>query len=373
MKSEMMEGRIMDLNLLSYVRQLPYDLNAATFFMSLISSFFITMVLLFELTRRRRSKWNLPPSPQKLPFIGNYHQLGTFPHRSFQALSKNHGPLMLLQLGQLHVLVVSSADLAREVMQTNDVVFASRPHHTAARVLLYGCKDVAFESYGEIWRQKRKLCVVELLSVKRVQSVQFIREEEVATLVNKIREACMSSSGTSSNGCCVNLSEMILATTNNIISRCIFGKKYDVGEDGNNNCRFGELVRKVMIQLLDLGVGDLFPLLGWVDVLTGRVKKFKDTFGVLDAFFDQVIVEHKMARKVGEKKDFLDILLQHQEGGKLDFELTQDDLKALILVFSLYPLVYVYVGKILTDICALIGIRTPDFPCYICALSILYL
>ncbi|RHN68755.1 putative psoralen synthase [Medicago truncatula] len=117
------------------------------------------------------------PSPPRLPIIGNYLQLGTLSHRSFQSLSQKYGPLMMLHLGQLPVLVVSSIHMAKEVMQTHGIVFANRPSTTLTKALFYGGKDIAFSSYGHTWRQKKKLCVNELLSQKRVQSVQFIREE----------------------------------------------------------------------------------------------------------------------------------------------------------------------------------------------------
>jgi cytochrome P450 family 71 subfamily A len=306
----------------SILNKMPHDLNATLFtFLS-----FISMLLMFKL--KRRNKLNLPPSPPRLPIIGNYLQLGTLPHRSFQSLSQMYGPLMMLHLGQIPVLVVSSVHMAKEVMQTHDTVFASRPCMTSTKNLLYGCKDVAFASYGDTWRQKKKLCMNELLSQKRVQSVQFIREGESAALVDKISKAMGLS-----NGCCsVNLSEMVIETTNNMICRCIFGRKYD-----DEGCRLGELSRKITSQVLDLSMGDLFPMLGWVDVLTGQIKKLKASSEVMDDFLDRVIVEHKMSRRDPKKKDFLDILLQLQDDGLTEFELTQNDLKALLLVFLSIP------------------------------------
>src|SRR6266487_214595 len=53
---------------------------------------------------------NSPPSPPRLPLLGNLHQLGLLPHRSLQNLSNKYGPLMLLYFGKVPVLVVSSAD-----------------------------------------------------------------------------------------------------------------------------------------------------------------------------------------------------------------------------------------------------------------------
>ncbi|XP_061336914.1 cytochrome P450 71A1-like [Gastrolobium bilobum] len=146
----------------SVLMQLPSEPKSILFFSILC---FIS-VIMFMLKLKRKNNYNLPPSPPKLPIIGNLHQLGTLPHRSFQTLSKKYGPLMLLQLGQTKTLVVSSADMAREITKTHDVAFSNRPESTAAKFLLYGYKDIGFAPYGEEWRQKKKICVLELLSQK---------------------------------------------------------------------------------------------------------------------------------------------------------------------------------------------------------------
>ena len=286
--------------------------------------FLIPFLYIFK--RIRNGKPNLPPSPPKLPIIGNLHQLGTLPHRSLQALSNKYGPLMFLYLGNAPTLVVSSADMAREITKTNDITFSNRPKTTAANILFYGCKDVAFSPYGDYWRQIRKISVLELLSLKSVQSFQYVREEEVGVLIHKIRDACLE-------GASVNLSEMLIATSNNIISRCIVGQKFE-GENGKS--RFGELSRKVMVLLVAFCFGDFFPSLGWVDVLTGLIPSLKSTFRELDVFFNQVIEEHKTKKSEGDHPnslDFVNILLQLQKNDMLDFELAKDNLKAIVVVY----------------------------------------
>ena len=62
----------------------------------------------------RSGKPKVPPSPPKLPIIGNLHQLATLPHCSLHALSKKYGPIMFLDLGCAPTVVVSFADMAKK-------------------------------------------------------------------------------------------------------------------------------------------------------------------------------------------------------------------------------------------------------------------
>ncbi|KAL5748204.1 hypothetical protein ACOSQ2_025501 [Xanthoceras sorbifolium] len=151
-----------------------------------MSSIFIIPLLVLVIKHVKRSKLNLPPSLTKFPIIGNRHQLGTVPHRSLQALSRKYGPLMLLHMGSIPTLVVSSAEMAREMMRTHDIAFSNCPMITAAKIFVYGCKDVAFAPFGEYWRHARKICVQELLSLKRVQSFQKVEEENGRSMFGKI-------------------------------------------------------------------------------------------------------------------------------------------------------------------------------------------
>ncbi|XP_016191581.2 cytochrome P450 71A1-like [Arachis ipaensis] len=180
-----------------------------------------------------------------------------------------------------------------------------------------------------LWRgmekkEEAKLCVLELLSTNRVKSFQPIRENEISMMINSIHEAC-------TKGLSVNLSKMIVATSTNISSRCIFGLRFETSDDGRKS--IAKVVRKMMSQFLKLGVGDLFPSLDWVDVLTGFMSRLKVTFAELDAFLEEVIEEHKRKKKNCDdnNKDFVDVLLQLQERDMLEFELNGDTMKSLLL------------------------------------------
>ncbi|RXH77720.1 hypothetical protein DVH24_039691 [Malus domestica] len=294
----------------------------------LLSLLVLSAFILFSFTRSsstgdEKRKLKLPPSPPRLPLIGNLHQLGTFPHLSLHALSKKYGDLMLVHFGKVPTLIVSSAEMAKEVMKTQDIAFCSRPKATAPGILFYDAHDVAFAPYGEYWRQVRKICVLELLSLKRVSQFQYARVEEVSELVGKIRKASSLNGGGP-----IVLSDLLVATSNNIICRCILGQKFE----GEENKWFGDVAKDLMCQLMSFSFTDYFgPRMSWLDRARGHIKHLTSIWSEFDKFFDKLIAEHKEAEKEGKprKKDFVDILLQVQKDGN-DFELKSDHLKALL-------------------------------------------
>lgn len=295
-------------------------------FFTLFPLFTFTLVLIKWLSSTQKTKKNLPPSPRKLPIIGNFHQLGSTPHRSLRSLAQKHGPLILLHLGRVPVLVASSSNAAHEIMKTHDIIFSNRPKSSIVDRLLYGSKDIAFSTYGEYWRQVRTIGVVHLLSANRVQSYRCVREEEVALMVENIKEI-------SSSNRLVNLSETLVSLMNDVVCRVALGRKYG-GESGR---KFKELLREFMELLGTFCVGDYIPWLGWVDRVNGLHARVDRVANGFDEFLEGVVSEHmEKNKKKGEGnvegEDFVDILLEIQKEHALGFPVHRDTIKALILV-----------------------------------------
>ncbi|XP_042488517.1 cytochrome P450 71A1-like [Macadamia integrifolia] len=293
--------------------------------LQLLLLLFIPSLLILKLTRSTKKPKNLPPSPPKLPFIGNFHQLGTLPHKSLRALSHKYGPLMLMQLGSSPTVVVSSAEVLEEMIKSHDVVFSSKPKMAVGEKLFYEWSNIGFAPYGEYWRQVRKFCALELLSVKRVQSFNFVREEEVDILIKKINHCCQM-------GKSVNITDLLLIVSNNLISRAALGGKYE-GED-NNEGKVAQITRELVAIFGTFCVKDFFPLLGWIDRLTGLQGKINKTSKKLDAFLDQVIHEHLMAKKddkQSNQEDFVGLLLQAQKDSTFNISLTHNNIKGILV------------------------------------------
>ncbi|CAH1441484.1 unnamed protein product [Lactuca virosa] len=284
-----------------------------------ISAFYINHSILLGIKISWTNK-NLPPSPPRLPIIGNLHQLGLNPHRSLEALSKKHGPLMLIHLGNVPMLVASSPEAAKEILKTHDLKFASRPKLRIPDILLYGSNDITFSPYGEYWRQLKSIAVVHLLNNTRVQSFEQVREKEVALMIDKIKNSC---------GSLVDLNELFFWLTNNIVCMASLGRKY-------GGSTFADIMDRFMHLLSGFNVGDYIPWLAWIDRLSGLEEKAHKVAKEFDDFLECVVEEHvhkrtEMDAQCREDQDLVDTLLDVQRDNATGFTFHRDVIKALIL------------------------------------------
>ncbi|KAK9019069.1 hypothetical protein V6N11_034108 [Hibiscus sabdariffa] len=287
----------------------------------------VPLLLLFKKkTDQSNKKHNkLPPSPPKLPIIGNLHQLGELSHSSLSQLARKYGPVMLLHLGRMPVVVVSSADAAKEVLKVNDLACCSRPKLAGIGRLTYDHLDVAFSPYSECWRELRKICVLEIFSMKRVKSFRFIREEEIWSLMNSISRSSTD---------LVNVTEKVFVVIGSIIFRTSFGKCFYGSEF--DHAKFDELVHDVAIVAGSFSYEEFFPGFGWIiDRISGHNGRVERVFQELDTFFQQAIDDHLKPGRAKHEEDIIDVMLgieneQIRELGDHAW-LTKNHIKAVLM------------------------------------------
>ncbi|CAL1388667.1 unnamed protein product [Linum trigynum] len=225
-----------------------------------------------------------PPGPWKLPIIGNLHQLmfSRVPalHIRLRELAQRYGPVMSLQIGEM-----------------------------------------------------RKICIVELLSARRVASFRSVREEEVSTLISRIRAAAAARDEEG-----VDLREMLFSFTSNVTYRSAFGTLQKTDKE-----TFMAVVERIAEALGGFGLSDLFPSLKFIPVITGYQAKLMTLHQRADSLLEKIIEKHRVKadRKRqqhsddddddDEIEDIVDILLNLQRTGGLQLPLTTDDIKAVIL------------------------------------------
>ncbi|PON72339.1 Cytochrome P450, E-class, group I [Parasponia andersonii] len=298
---------------------------------------FISIPLYFLKLRKTinsQAKLKLPPGPIKLPLIGNLHQLvpgNSLPHQSLGRLSHQYGPIMLLQLGSIPTLVVSSAEMAKEIFKTHDVVFSGRPVLYAAKKLSYNCAAVSFAPYGDYWREIRKIVMLELLNSKIVQSFHAVREEEVKDLVKTISNSSSSSSSTYSFPI-INLSGLALSLANNVLCRVAFRKKFNGYDDHENGkSRLREMLHETQDLLGGFCMADYFPWMTWLNKFNGLEVRLDKCFRELDSFYDEVIEEHlDPERPPTEHEDVVDLLLRVQNDPNQAMKINNDQIKGVL-------------------------------------------
>ncbi|KAF7831302.1 cytochrome P450 71D10 [Senna tora] len=271
----------------------------------------------------------LPPGPPTVPILGNMHQIGAMPHRSLALLANQYGPLMHIKLGGLSTIVVSSPEMAKEVMKTHDTIFANRPYLLAADIITYGSKGMSFSPYGSYWRQMRKVCTFELLTPRRVGSFRPIREEEVSDLVKDIAL---------SEGSLFNLSKRINSLAYGTTSRIAFGGKSKDQE------AFIGVMKEVLKVVSGFSLADLYPSLGVLQVLTGLRSKAEKLHQEIDRILEKIVRDHRerssemeeaSCDQNGIREDVVDVLLKLQKQDNLEHPLSDTIIKATILdIFS---------------------------------------
>ncbi|KAL9229196.1 hypothetical protein vseg_004688 [Gypsophila vaccaria] len=154
------------------------------YFLSLLAIFSYKFLLQ---KRPKNEPFSPPPGPKSLPIIGNIHRFDfSSPHTCLADLAKTYGPILSLKFGSKTVVVVQSAELAKEVLKTQDLNFCTRPPMVGAQKLSYDGLDIAFCPYNDYFREIKKLSVVHLFSSKRAQSFGPTRKQEISRLLSKI-------------------------------------------------------------------------------------------------------------------------------------------------------------------------------------------
>ena len=138
-------------------------------FLSGIICLCLTWLLIQALRVISRSKAilkGLPPGPKPFPLIGNLLELGDKPHKSLAKLSEVHGPIMSLKLGQVTTVVISSAAMAKEVLQIHDQHLSNRTIPDAIRAKRHDEFSLPWIPVSTRWRNLRRICMEQIFSNK---------------------------------------------------------------------------------------------------------------------------------------------------------------------------------------------------------------
>ncbi|KAL1370273.1 trans-cinnamate 4-monooxygenase [Arachis hypogaea] len=253
------------------------------FLEKVLLALFLAAVVSIVVSKLRGRKFKLPPGPLPVPIFGNWLQVGDdLNHRNLTELAKKFGDIFLLRMGQRNLVVVSSPELAKEVLHTQGVEFGSRTRNVVFDIFTGKGQDMVFTVYGEHWRKMRRIMTVPFFTNKVVQQYRYGWEDEAAKVVEDVKnnpEA--ATSGT------VLRRRLQLMMYNNMF-RIMFDRRFESEKDPMfQKLRLLNGERSRLAQSFEYNYGDFIPILrpllrGYLkickEVKDTRLKLFKDHF-----------------------------------------------------------------------------------------------
>ncbi|CAN6282414.1 unnamed protein product [Urochloa humidicola] len=292
------------------------------------------------MTSKKRHPQLLPPGPAGLPVIGSMHRLVSnkpvfrWIHSLLEEMNTD---ILCLRFGAVHVIVVNSSEIAREVLRENDAVFASRPISFAAASFSFVYKGSILSPHGEQWKKMRRVLTSEILSTAMAHRLHGRRAEEASHIVRFVYNQC----NTTANNSSVDVRHVAQHFLANMIRRLVFGKRHFVEPQafsagagpGPDELAHVDALFTLVNYVYSFSISNYMP--AWIGIdLDGHRKVVEGVMETINRLHDPIIEEriHEWSalRKQGgkrEARDFLDVLvsLEDSEGQPL---LSLDEIRA---------------------------------------------
>ncbi|KAL6660574.1 hypothetical protein ACP70R_001609 [Stipagrostis hirtigluma subsp. patula] len=295
---------------------------------------FLTLGLLLFfnhcLWKWRNRQERLPPGPRlALPFLGHFPFLKLPLHTSLAALAARHGPVLRLRLGRQDVVVVSSAEVAKECFSGDlDAALANRPHPPSLRDVSFNYSWLSRANYGAHWRTMRRVATVHLLSAHRVNLMSDeVIAREVRAMVRRLARAAAATGGGAAR---VELKRRLFDLNHSILVEAFAQTRStysgDADEDMSKEAQEIKDIMQEILPLVSANIWNYARLPRWLAV-HGVRRKPTDAASRLNAFIYKMIDTERqkqmqqLERNKGEacadssslKKSMIGVMLSLQE------------------------------------------------------------
>ncbi|KAJ1435843.1 Cytochrome P450 [Sesbania bispinosa] len=139
-----------------------------------------------------RSKKKLPPGPSILTIMRNIFELYNKPQQTLAKLADLYGPIMRVKIGQGTTIMISSADMAKEILQTNDALLSDRTVPDNTTTHKHNQFSLVFLPVSPLWQDLRKICHHNLFSNKTLDGSQDLRRKKLQDLLNDMHKSSLT-------------------------------------------------------------------------------------------------------------------------------------------------------------------------------------
>lgn len=117
-----------------------------TFVLLVAAALYVVLPFFFRKNIVDKNGNSIPPGPLlRLPYLPDY------PERTLHAWAKKFGPLYSFFLGNQLYVVVSDANVARELLVNNGAIFSSRKQYFVKNQTILRGRAITASPYGETW------------------------------------------------------------------------------------------------------------------------------------------------------------------------------------------------------------------------------
>lgn len=275
---------------------------------------FVALVLFYSFwssrSKNRAEKKIQAPKPNGAgPILGHLPLLrGTDPAcRILAEMADEYGPVLRIQLGLQHALVVSGKEALRQIFTTNDLSFMNRPKAFANSAFF------ALTPYGPFWQEVRKIGVSGLLSNTRLELMKPVRALEMTTCIRELYSVCCK------NGIVgpvkFNIGKWLQQVVMNMLMQMMARKRYSSIGKGATEMElriFRKAYEDFFATLDPVEMSDIIPFTEWMD-LKGNQRAMERTVKELDFILSSWLEEHKQSMgnqgQLKETPDLIDVML----------------------------------------------------------------
>lgn len=289
----------------------------------LLMLFIISIILIFTKFKSKTStnskSMMLPPGPTPWPLVQNLpHLLNKKPtFRWIHGFMKEMNTEMAcIQLGDVHVIPVTSPEISREFLKKHDTVFASRPITMATEYSSGGFLTTAVVPWGDQWKKMRRVLASKVINPSTFRWLHDKRVEEADNLVRYVYNQCKISTSNNCLGSVINVRNTVRQYSGNAIRKMILNTRYfgEGKKDGGPGVEEEQHVESLIIVLAHIyafSLSDYFPWLRVLD-LDGHEKTVREAMNTINKYHDPIVdqrVEHWRNGEKNEAEDLLDVFI----------------------------------------------------------------
>ncbi|KAJ5521000.1 hypothetical protein N7463_001453 [Penicillium fimorum] len=127
----------------------------------------------------------LPPSPHRLPMLGNLHQAPLRDHwAAYKKWHQQYGPIICLKFGQRTIVSLGSHEVANDLLSKRSQIYSSRPNFVVGGALS-NHQNSALIPYGEQWKIHHSM-LSKVMNARMAAKYQYLQNIESKQAIKEL-------------------------------------------------------------------------------------------------------------------------------------------------------------------------------------------